>query len=229
LVWSSFSHPKLGLANILNRLDTMQATHSPFRLGLTGGIGSGKSTVGQMLVDAGAALIDADAISRSTTAPGGSALAAICQTFGTEYITAEGALDRDRMRTLVFSDASAKQRLEAIIHPLVAVATHAQANAALQAGQTLLVFDVPLLVESGRWRAQLDGVLVVDCEVATQIERVMTRSGLSEAAVQAIIDAQATRLQRLGAADWVIVNEGISLEILRANVQRIVHLLSFKV
>lgn len=226
---SNVNHPKLRLANILNRLDLMQATPSPFRLGLTGGIGSGKSTVGQMLMDAGAALIDADAISRSVTAPGGSALAAIAQTFGSEYITAEGALDRDRMRTLVFSDTSAKQRLEAIIHPLVSLATQAQANAAVEAGHKLLVFDVPLLVESGRWRAQLDGVLLVDCEVATQIERVMARSGLSAETVQGIIDAQASRAQRLAAADWVIFNDGLLLEAVRAEVHQIMRDLSCKV
>jgi len=201
----------------------------PFRLGLTGGIGSGKSTVGQMLVDAGGALIDADAIARSVTAPGGAALTAIAQTFGPEYITQDGALDRDRMRMLVFSDASAKQRLEAIIHPLVSSSTQAQAQAAANAGHKLLVFDVPLLVESGRWRAQLDGVLVVDCEVATQIERVMTRSGLSAETVQRIIDAQATRAQRLSAADWVIFNEGLSLDALKAKAHQIMRDLSCKV
>jgi dephospho-CoA kinase len=207
----------------------MQVPLPPFRLGLTGGIGSGKSTVGQMLVDAGGALIDADAIARSVTAPGAAALTAIAQTFGPEYITQDGALDRDRMRTLVFSDASAKQRLEAIIHPLVSSSTQAQAQAAVNAGHKLLVFDVPLLVESGRWRAQLDGVLVVDCEVATQIERVMTRSGLSAETVQRIIDAQATRAQRLSAADWVIFNEGLSLDALKAKAHQIMRDLSCKV
>jgi dephospho-CoA kinase len=207
----------------------MQVTHSPFRLGLTGGIGSGKSTVGQMLVDAGAALVDADAISRSVTAPGGSALSAIAQAFGSDYITAEGALDRDRMRTLVFSDATAKQRLETIIHPLVSLATQAQAKAAVEAGHKLLVFDVPLLVESGRWRSQLDGVLVVDCETATQIKRVVARNGLSTEAVQGIIQAQAPRAQRLAAADWVIFNEGLSLDAVRAAVHQIMRDLSCKV
>jgi dephospho-CoA kinase len=207
----------------------MQANHSFFRLGLTGGIGSGKSTVGQMLVDAGAALVDADAISRSVTAPGGSALSAIAQAFGSDYITAEGALDRDRMRTLVFSDATAKQRLETIIHPLVSLATQAQAKAAVEAGHKLLVFDVPLLVESGRWRSQLDGVLVVDCETATQIKRVVARNGLSTEAVQGIIQAQAPRAQRLAAADWVIFNDGLSLEAVRAEVHQIMRDLSCKV
>lgn len=222
-------HAKLGLACVLNRLNAMQAPLPPFRLGLTGGIGSGKSTVGQMLVEAGAALIDADAIARSVTAPGGSAITAISQVFGSEFINAEGALDRDRMRSLVFSDASAKQRLEAIIHPLVSLATQSQAQTAVNAGHSLLVFDVPLLVESGRWRAQLDGVLVVDCEVATQIERVKSRSGLSAETVQGIINAQATRAQRLQAADWVIFNEGLPLDALKIQVHQIMRDLSCKV
>lgn len=201
----------------------------PFRLGLTGGIGSGKSTVGTMLANAGAAVVDADAIARSVTAPGGCAIAAITESFGPEFISADGALDRDRMRTLVFSDATAKKRLENIIHPLVSLATQAQAQAAVEAGHKVLVFDVPLLVESGRWRAQLDGVLVVDCEVATQVERVRVRNGLSPEAVHAIIQAQATRAQRLSAADWVIFNDGLSLDALQAEAQQIMRDLSCKV
>ena len=207
----------------------MHAPAPPFRLGLTGGIGSGKSTVGAMLANAGAALVDADAISRSVTAPGGSAIAAIAHTFGSAFINTEGALDRDRMRALVFSDATAKKRLENIIHPLVSLATQAQAQAAAAAGHKVLVFDVPLLVESGRWRRQLDGVLVVDCEVATQVERVRVRNGLSPEAVHAIIQAQATRVQRLAAADWVIFNDGLSMNALQAEVDPIMRDLSCKV
>ena len=204
----------------------MQTSKPPFRLGLTGGIGSGKSTLGAMLANAGAALVDADAISRSVTAPGGSAIEAIHQAFGSEFIDAEGALNRERMRALVFSDVTAKKRLENIIHPLVSLATQAQAKAAAEAGHKVLVFDVPLLVESGRWRSQLDGVLVVDCEVATQVERVRARNGLGPEAVHAIILAQATRAQRLSAADWVIFNDGMSLDDLRAQGQQIMHDLS---
>lgn len=204
----------------------MQTSKPPFRLGLTGGIGSGKSTVGAMLANAGAALVDADAISRSVTAPGGSAIEAINQAFGSEFIDAAGALNRERMRALVFSDVTAKKRLENIIHPLVSLATQAQAKAAAEAGYKVLVFDVPLLVESGRWRSQLDGVLVVDCEIATQVERVMTRNGLSPEAVHAIIQAQATRAQRLAAADWVIFNDELSLDDLHAEAQQIMHDLS---
>ena len=195
----------------------MTAT-SPLRLGLTGGIGSGKSTVAQMLAARGAAVIDSDAIARSVTAANGSAMPAIAEAFGKEFVTPEGALDRDRMRALVFSDPSAKLRLEAIVHPLVGMATQAQAQAAIQAGHTLLVFDVPLLVESPRWRKLVDKVLVVDCLESTQIERVIARSGLARDAVQNIIQAQATRAQRLAAADITLFNEGLDLEQLQVAV-----------
>ena len=195
---------------------------TPLRIGLTGGIGSGKSTVGQMLHERGAAVIDADAIARSVTTAHGAAMPAIAQTFGTDFITPDGALDRERMRAHVFSHPEAKQALEAIIHPLVAQETQRQAQLAIVQGHHTLVFDVPLLVESGsRWLAQVDRVLVVDCSEETQIQRVMARNGWSREAVQAIISAQASRAQKLAVADWVIHNEGISLEDLRSNVQRL--------
>jgi dephospho-CoA kinase len=143
---------------------------------------------------------------------------AIAEAFGKEFVTPDGALDRERMRALVFSDPSAKLRLEAIVHPLVGLATQAQAQAAIQAGHTLLVFDVPLLVESPRWRKLVDKVLVVDCLESTQIARVMARSGLTSDAVQNIIRAQATRAQRLAAADITLFNEGLDLEQLKRSV-----------
>ncbi len=193
----------------------MKAQNTPLRIGLTGGIGSGKSTVSQMLQERGAAVIDADAIARSVTAAQGSAMAAIAKTFGPDFITADGALDRERMRHHIFSQPQAKQALEAIIHPLVAQETQRQVQDAVSKGHHTLVFDVPLLVEAGeRWRTQVDRILVVDCSEETQIQRVMARSGLSRAAVQSIIAAQASRLQKLAAADWVIENDGISLEAL---------------
>jgi dephospho-CoA kinase len=198
----------------------MTSRPNPLRIGLTGGIGSGKSTVGQMLQARGAAVIDADAIARQVTAAHGAAMPAIAQTFGHEFITADGALDRERMRAHVFSQPQAKQALEAIIHPLVAQETQRQAQEALAKGHNTLVFDVPLLVESGaRWRTQVDRVLVVDCSEATQIQRVMARNGLSREIVQSIIAAQASRTQKLAAADWVIDNDGISLEALRIEVE----------
>lgn len=189
-----------------------------YRLGLTGGIGSGKSTVAQILASAGAAIMDADAIARSITAPHGAAIAPIAEAFGPQAISADGALDRAYMRQLVFQDATARQRLEAITHPLIAQLTEQQALQALQRGTRLLVFDVPLLVESGRWRQQLDAVLVVDCEPETQIQRVMARNGLERTAVEKILAAQASRQQRMAAADYVIYNDGIDLAALRTEV-----------
>ncbi|AQZ98216.1 dephospho-CoA kinase [Comamonas kerstersii] len=189
-----------------------------YRLGLTGGIGSGKSTVAQILASAGAAIMDADAIARSITAPHGAAIAPIAEAFGPQAIGADGALDRAYMRQLVFQDATARQRLEAITHPLIAQLTEQQALQAQQLGARLLVFDVPLLVESGRWRQQLDAVLVVDCEPETQIQRVMARNGLERTAVEKILAAQARRQQRMAAADYVIYNDGIDLAALRTEV-----------
>ena len=198
----------------------MTSPTSPLRIGLTGGIGSGKSTVSQMLQDRGAAVIDADAIARNMTAHHGAAMPEIAACFGSSFITAEGALDRERMRAHVFSHPQAKQALEAIIHPLVAQEIQRQAIAAMSLGHHTLVFDVPLLVEAGvRWRAQVDRILLVDCLVETQIQRVMARNGLSREAIQNIISAQASRAQKLNAADWIIHNEGITLEALRACVE----------
>jgi dephospho-CoA kinase len=174
------------------------------RVGLTGGIGSGKSTVAQMLAGCGAVVIDSDAISRQSTAPGGAAIALIAKQFGARFITPEGALDRGLMRQLVFSDAQAKKQLEAIVHPLVAEETDRQAT---QAGSACTVFDVPLLVESGRWRQRLDQVLVVDCSEATQISRVMARSGWTREAVEQVMAGQASRSRRLAAADVCICND----------------------
>ncbi|MCM2251091.1 MAG: dephospho-CoA kinase [Ramlibacter sp.] len=185
------------------------------RVGLTGGIGSGKSTVLEMLAQLGAAPIDADAISRGTTAAGGAAIAAIAERFGRDFITPQGALDRDRMREHAYRDPGARKRLEEIIHPLVALESARQVEAALAAGVPCIVFDIPLLVESGRWRSQVDRVLVVDCSPETQVRRVVARSGLTPEAVRAIIAAQAPRGQRLAAADCVVCNDGPSLEQLR--------------
>jgi dephospho-CoA kinase len=185
-----------------------------FRLGLTGGIGSGKSTVASLLAQCGAAVLDADAISRTFTAPHGLAIAPIRSEFGADFITPADALDRERMRALVFAEPDAKRRLEAIIHPLVSQETARQARMAQDNGHPCLVFDVPLLVESGRWRQQVDQVLVVDCLAATQISRVMARSSLDRAAVVAIMTAQASRDQRLQAADAIIFNDRLTLDAL---------------
>ena len=186
------------------------------RVGLTGGIGSGKSTVLQMLAALGAAVIDADAISRSVTATGGSAISQIARQFGDRFIGVDGAMDRAAMRDHAYADPKARQQLEAIIHPLVGAESARQVQAALDAGSRCMVFDIPLLVESGRWRQQLDQVMVVDCAPATQIARVVARSALTPQQVEAIIAAQAPRAQRLSAADVVVCNEGLTLAQLQA-------------
>jgi dephospho-CoA kinase len=187
------------------------------RIGLTGGIGSGKSTVAAALVELGGALlVDTDAISRALTAPGGGAMAAIEARFGRPFVASDGALDRAAMRDLAFRDPAAKQALEGILHPMIGAETARQAALAVP-GQRV-VFDVPLLVESGRWRRLVDRVLVVDCDESTQIARVMARSGLSEGAVRAILAQQATRAQRRAAADAVIHNDGLTLSQLREEV-----------
>ena len=193
--------------------------HRPaLRLGLTGGIGSGKSTVARMLEMHGAALIDADAISRACTAPAGPAIPAIAITFGTEFVTADGSLDRERMRALVFEKPSARQALESIVHPLVVREIRRQTDAAVS---SCLVLDIPLLVESPRWRSQLDRVLVVDCLPSTQHKRVHERSGWTAETIGAVMHSQATRQQRLAAADVVVYNEGLSLQQLQHMVAQI--------
>jgi dephospho-CoA kinase len=191
------------------------------RIGLTGGIGSGKSTVLHMLQQLGAAVVDADAISRATTAAGGAAIPAIAAAFGADFIGADGALDRERMRAHVYAHPEARRQLEAIVHPLVGSESERLVQAAHAAGVHAIVFDIPLLVESGRWRQRVDRVLVVDCLPATQVARVQGRSGLAAAEVEAIIAVQAPRALRLAAADAVIFNEGLSLAQLRAEVEQV--------
>jgi dephospho-CoA kinase len=191
----------------------------PVRLGLTGGIGSGKSTVAAFMAQADAAVMDADAISRSLTQAGGQAIPAILAEFGETLITPEGAMNREVMRALVFANPQTKRQLEAIIHPLVAQGLQAQTQAAIQAGKNCLVFDVPLLVESGeRWRRQVDWVCVVDCQTNTQIQRVMDRSQLARPEIEAIMAQQASRAQRLASADAVIYNDGLDLDQLQTAV-----------
>ncbi|MFO1228072.1 dephospho-CoA kinase [Roseateles sp.] len=190
------------------------------RIGLTGGIGSGKSTVARILVEAGAHLIDTDAIAHALTAPGGAAMPAIRTTFGDDFIDPSGALDRSRMRERVFSEPAARERLQALLHPLITQIALADAATAETASPppSCVVFDVPLLVESGRWRERVDKVLVVDCEEATQVERVSQRPGWTAERARAVMAAQASRAARRAAADAVIYNDGISLVALRTQV-----------
>ena len=190
------------------------------RIGLTGGIGSGKSTVARILVEAGAHLIDTDAIAHALTAPGGAAMPAIRTTFGDDFIDPSGALDRSRMRERVFSEPAARERRQALLHPLITQIALADAATAETASPppSCVVFDVPLLVESGRWRERVDKVLVVDCEEATQVERVSQRPGWTAERARAVMAAQASRAARRAAADAVIYNDGISLVALRTQV-----------
>ncbi len=189
------------------------------RVGLTGGIGSGKSTVARILADCGARIIDADAISRGLTAAGGQAIPVIAQTFGASFIGADGAMNRDQMRNLVYSDGVARSKLEAIIHPIVRNIIQLQAHQAMIDNCLVVVYDVPLLVESLDWRQRLDQLLVVDTTPEIQTSRVMARSGMTAVQVEKIIASQASRQHRLHAADTVICNTTLSLRQLASEVQ----------
>lgn len=173
-------------------------------IGLTGGIGSGKSTVADLLAEAGAAVIDTDAIAHELTAPGGAAIAAIRETFGDEFITDAGALDRPRMRRKVFGDDAARKQLEHILHPLIRQAVD---NRLQQTTGDYVLLMVPLLVETGAYRELIDRTLVVDIPETLQLSRTMERSKLSAAEVQAIMDKQASRTTRLAAADDIVIND----------------------
>jgi dephospho-CoA kinase len=188
------------------------------RLGLTGGIGSGKSTVARLLQGRGAAVIDADAISRASTQSGGAAMGAIAQAFGPAFVGADGALDRQRMREHVFAHPEARQALETIIHPLVGAEIRRQT---LACKETCLVFDIPLLVESPHWRHQLDRVVVVDCPETTQLRRVSERNGWDKSSTLAVIRQQSSRQRRLAAADVVLFNDGNNLEQLQSIVDQL--------
>ncbi len=193
------------------------------KIGLTGGIGSGKSTVAQMLVDEGAHLIDLDAISRSLTAPGGAAIEAIRQHFGADFIDPQGAMNRARMRELAFSDPAALTRLQGILHPLIG--QQADQLASLARPDQTIVYDVPLLAESGNyWKQKVDHILVVDCEPETQIARVMVRSGWPREAVEQVLAQQARREIRRAMAHHIILNEGLSLDELRTEVNKLCRL-----
>lgn len=188
-----------------------------FAVGLTGGIGCGKSTVADLFAARGASLVDTDVIAHQLTVPGGAAMPALLQAFGPGCATPDGAMDRKRMRDLVFADPGARTRLEAILHPMIRTAT---AAAALAATGPYTIFVVPLLVESGTWRERVQRILAIDCQESTQIARVMARNGLPEAQVKAIMAAQASRQQRLAAAEDVIDNDA-GLDALLPQVERL--------
>lgn len=184
-------------------------------IGLTGGIGSGKSTVAAMLVSLGAVLVDTDAIAHALTAPGGAALPALQRSFGDDIVAADGAMDRARMRALAFTDATARQRLEAVLHPMIGAEAERQAALALARP---VVFDVPLLSGGSSWRRRVQRLLVVDCDEQTQVRRVMQRSGWSAEQVHRVIAQQLPRAQRRALADAVIFNDDVSEAALRAQV-----------
>ena len=185
-----------------------------FTVGLTGGIGSGKTTVAELFASQGAGIVDTDEISRRLTAPAQPAVIEIARKFGPQFIAADGSLDRAQMRHLVFADPSARKDLEAILHPLIRQESTRQIHAS---AAPYVVVVVPLLIETGSYRDMIGRILVVDCEPETQIRRVMERSGLSRNDVVAIIASQVPRQQRLREADDVIHNDG-GLEALRAQV-----------
>mgnify|MGYP001683956401 FL=1 len=174
-----------------------------------------------MLAARGAAVIDADAISRALTASHGAALPAIAAQFGTHVIGPDGALNRSAMRQMIFADPAARQRLEAILHPLVEQALEEQTREAAMRSVRCVVFDVPLLIENfPRWQSRIDALLVVDCPEEVQITRVMARSQLSREEVMHILSAQASRAQRLTVADFVITNDaGTTLQALEKQLE----------
>ena len=176
-----------------------------FVVALTGGIGSGKSTVADLFAARGAALVDSDAIAHELTGAGGAAMPRLAAAFGPAVVTPEGALDRAAMRRLAFADSSVRGRLEAILHPLIRQESDRRCQAATA---PYVILAIPLLVEGGGYRERADRVLVVDCPEADQVARVMARSGLNADEVKRIMAAQASREQRLAAADDVIDNGG---------------------
>ena len=186
-----------------------------FVVGLTGGIGSGKSTVADLFAAHGVPLVDTDLIAHRITAPHGIAMPQIAAEFGDSFVAADGSHDRARMRTLVFSDEGARKRLEGITHPLIRAETEREQR---EAQGPYVIVVIPLLVESGNWKTRVNRVLTVDCSVETQIARVMSRNGFSREQVLAIIARQATREARLAAADDIINNDNAPLDALKAQV-----------
>ncbi len=192
-------------------------TGQVFTVGLTGGIGSGKTTVANMFAELGAYLVDTDLIAHALTKENGAAITSIANAFGAGFILPSGAMDREKMRQHVFSQPEEKKRLEAILHPLIREKTEL---AAKESSGLYTIFVVPLLIEFGSWKQRVSRVLVIDCSEQTQIQRVMNRNGMTQEQVLAIMQTQASRAQRLNAADDIIVNEG-SLDEIKLAVRRL--------
>ncbi len=210
------------MASTDSNLDSAQAGLKALKgeiplIGLTGGIGSGKTAVSNLLGELGAGIIDTDLISHQITAPGGKAIPLIAKAFGADFIDAQGALIRYKMRSLVFEDPSARKVLEQITHPLIQEETSKQAFELAKSGVPYLVFVVPLLIESGSWVKLIDYLVVVDCPEETQIERVMHRNNMTRSDVENVLKAQTSRNARLAAANAVIENQG-SLDELKSEV-----------
>lgn len=187
----------------------------PYVVGLTGGIGCGKSKAAEFFAELGAEVVDTDAISHALTGPGGQAMEPIAAAFGPSYVRPDGALARPRMRSLVFADAAAKARLEAILHPLIRAESLRRIR---DSAAPYVILVVPLLLETGGYRELLSRVLVVDCDESQQIARVVARSGLAEDEIGRIMRAQLPRAERVAGADDVLVNDA-DLETLRARVR----------
>jgi len=201
------------MASTHSNLDPAQADLTALKgkiplIGLTGGIGSGKTAVSNLLGELGAGIIDTDLISHQITAPGGEAIPMIAKAFGDDFIDGQGALIRSKMRTLVFEDIKARELLEQITHPLIQQETVKQAMKLAKSGVPYLVFVVPLLIESGSWVKVIDYLVVVDCPEESQIQRVMHRNNMTRVEVENILKAQTSRNTRLAAANSVIENQG---------------------
>lgn len=184
-------------------------------IGLTGGIGSGKSSVSRLFEERGVTVIDSDIIARHVVAPGSPGLTAVVEAFGTGILRKDGTLDRAAMRDMVFRNSQTRHRLESLLHPMIWAEIDLEKS---KAGTPYCMLVIPLLVESGGARGRVDRVLVVDCAASTQLERAGRRDGASPLQIQAIMDAQATREQRLAVADDVIDNEG-AMDTLPAQVE----------
>lgn len=190
-----------------------------FIIGLTGGIGCGKSSASQIFSEFGIDVVDTDVIARQLTQPGGRAIDSIRDVFGNTFLTTEGALDREKMRNLVFSDSRARQQLEKILHPLILQETLAQIE---QSRSPYTILVVPLLLETNDYNPIVQRILVVDCEERIQISRTIARSQLSEQQVKAIMAQQISRKDRLQKADDVILNDR-GIDFLKVQINQLHH------